>query len=35
VVVVPEPTELLQPGDRVVVVGRPEDLDGFVRHVSG
>lgn len=35
VVVVPEPAEVLQPGDRVVVVGRPEDLDGFVRHVSG
>ena len=35
VVVVPEPTEVLQAGDRIVVVGRPEDLDGFVRHVSG
>jgi TrkA domain protein len=35
VVVVPEPTEVLRPGDRVVVVGRPEDLDGFVRHVAG
>ena len=35
VVVVPEPTEVLQAGDRVVVVGRPEDLDGFVRHVAG
>ena len=34
-VVVPEPTEVLNPGDRVVIVGRPEDLDGFVRHVSG
>ena len=34
-VVAPEPTEVLRPGDRVVVVGRPEDLDGFVRHVSG
>ena len=34
-VVAPEPTEVLQPGDRVVVVGRPEDLDGFTRHVSG
>ena len=35
VVVVPEPTEILHAGDRVVVVGRPEDLDGFVRHVAG
>jgi len=35
VVVVPEPTEVLEAGDRVVVVGRPEDLDGFVRHVAG
>jgi TrkA domain protein len=35
VVVVPEPTEVLVAGDRVVVVGRPEDLDGFVRHVAG
>jgi TrkA domain protein len=34
-IVTPEPTEVLQPGDRVVIVGRPEDLDGFVRHVSG
>ena len=35
VVVVPEPTEVLHAGDRVVVVGRPEDLDGFMRHVAG
>ena len=35
VVVVPEPSEVLEAGDRVVVVGRPEDLDGFVRHVAG
>lgn len=35
VVVVPEPSEVLQAGDRVVIVGRPEDLDGFVRHVAG
>jgi len=35
VVVVPEPTEVLGAGDQVVVVGRPEDLDGFVRHVAG
>ena len=35
VVVVPEPTEVLHAGDRVVVVGRPEDLEGFMRHVAG
>ena len=35
VVVVPEPTEVIHAGDRVVVVGRPEDLDGFMRHVAG
>ena len=34
-IVVPEPTEVLEAGDRVVIVGRPEDLDGFVRHVAG
>ncbi len=34
-IVVPEPSEVLQPGDRVVVVGRPEDLDGLVSHVVG
>lgn len=34
-IVVPEPTEVLVTGDQVVVVGRPEDLDGFVRHVAG
>ncbi len=34
-IVVPEPTEVLEAGDRVVVVGRPQDLDGFVRHVAG
>ena len=32
---VPEPSEVLEAGDQVVVVGRPEDLDGFVRHVAG
>ena len=35
VVVVPEPTEVLGAGDQVVVVGRPEDLDGFVKHIAG
>jgi TrkA domain protein len=34
-VVVPEPAEVLEAGDRVVVIGRPADLDGFVRHVAG
>lgn len=29
----PEPTEQLQAGDRLVVVGRQEDLPGFRRHV--
>jgi TrkA domain protein len=31
--VAPEPTERLQPGDRLVVIGRQEDLPGFRRHV--
>lgn len=31
--VAPEPTETLLPGDRLVVVGRQEDLPGFRRHV--
>jgi TrkA domain protein len=31
--VAPEPTEQLRPGDRLVVVGRQEDLPGFRRHV--
>jgi K+/H+ antiporter YhaU regulatory subunit KhtT len=34
-IVAPEPTEVLRPGDRVVVVGRPDDLDGVVRTVGG
>lgn len=29
----PEPTERLRPGDRLVVMGRQEDLPGFRRHV--
>ena len=33
--VAPEPTEVLQAGDRMVVVGRPEDLDGFLAAVVG
>lgn len=34
-VVVPEPSEVLQAGDTLVVIGRPDDLPGFVRHVAG
>lgn len=33
--VAPEPTETLRAGDRLVVLGRQEDLPGFVRHVVG
>jgi TrkA domain protein len=33
--VAPEPTEALMAGDRLVVVGRQEDLPGFIRHVVG
>ncbi|HUF84771.1 MAG TPA: TrkA C-terminal domain-containing protein [Acidimicrobiia bacterium] len=32
-VVAPEPTETLLAGDRLVVIGRQEDLAGFRRHV--
>jgi TrkA domain protein len=31
--VAPEPSETLLAGDRLVVIGRPEDLPGFRRHV--
>lgn len=31
--VAPEPAEVLRPGDRLVVIGRPDDLAGFRRHV--
>lgn len=34
-IVAPEPGEVLQAGDQLVVVGRQEDLPGFVRHVVG
>jgi TrkA domain protein len=34
-VIAPEPAEVLRPGDRLVVVGRPEDLPGFVSQVIG
>ena len=33
--VAPEPNEVMQAGDRLVVVGRQEDLPGFMRHVVG
>lgn len=33
--VAPEPTEVLRSGDRLVVLGRHEDLPAFVRHVVG
>ena len=32
-IISPEPTERLRPGDRLVVIGRQEDLAGFRRHV--
>ena len=32
-IIAPEPDERLQPGDRLVVVGRREDLAQFIRHV--
>ena len=34
-VIAPEPTEQLLAGDQLVVVGRQEDLPGFLRHVIG
>lgn len=34
-IIAPEPTEILQSGDRLVVIGRREDLAGFIRHVIG
>ena len=33
-VIAPEPTEQLLAGDQLVVVGRQEDLPGFLRHVD-
>lgn len=33
--IAPEATEELKAGDRLVVVGRPEDLAGFVRQIVG
>jgi TrkA domain protein len=34
-IIAPEPTESLEAGDRLVVLGRQEDLPGFHRHVVG
>jgi TrkA domain protein len=34
-IIAPDPNETLRPGDRLVVVGRQEDLPGFMRHVIG
>jgi K+/H+ antiporter YhaU regulatory subunit KhtT len=34
-IIAPEPNERLRPGDRLVVVGRREDLAAFTRHVTG
>ena len=34
-VLAPEPSEVLRAGDRLVVVGRQEDLGAFLRHVVG
>lgn len=34
-IIAPEPYEVLQPGDRLVVVGRREDLAAFSSHVIG
>ncbi len=33
--IAPEPSEVLRAGDRLVVVGRQEDLPGFLDHVVG
>jgi TrkA domain protein len=34
-IVAPEPSETLLAGDRLVVIGRQEDLPGFHRHIGG
>ena len=34
-VLAPEPDETLRPGDRLVIVGRQEDLGAFLSHVVG
>ena len=33
--IAPEPHERLEPGDRIIVIGRPEDLPGLVELVVG
>lgn len=35
VIVTPEPSEVLHAGDKLVVVGRPEDLQRFTSQVAG
>jgi TrkA domain protein len=35
VIVVPEPTEVLHAQDKLVVIGRPDDLPAFIGHVAG
>ena len=35
VVVVPEPSEVLHARDKLVVIGRPDDLPAFIAHVAG
>lgn len=35
VIVVPEPTQVLHARDKLVVIGRPDDLPGFIHHVAG
>ncbi len=34
-IVVPEPTEVLHARDKLVVIGRPEDLPVFISHIAG
>jgi len=34
-IIAPEPNETIGVGDRLVMIGRPEDLEGFLRHVIG
>jgi TrkA domain protein len=34
-ILAPDPNETLQAGDRLVIVGRQEDLGAFLRHVMG
>lgn len=34
-IIAPDPAEVLQVGDRLVIIGRREDLAGFITHVIG